>query len=135
MKKGTLLIVVVVLLGGLLVFSGCESAGMTGAGLGSLAGAGIGALAGDSTEDTLVGAAVGGGAGYIIGSEMDKKKAAQKRQDLQQQINTVTVVITNSNGSKTPVILTKQGVGYLGPRGEYYEQLPTPEQLRPIYGF
>jgi len=48
---------------------------------------------------------------------------------------TVAVWITNSNGSRTSVQLTRQGRGYLGPRGEYYDQMPTNEQLRVVYGF
>jgi hypothetical protein len=47
----------------------------------------------------------------------------------------VTVNITNSNGSVSQVLLRKQGVGYVGTRGEYYNTLPTGEQLRPVYGF
>jgi hypothetical protein len=50
------------------------------------------------------------------------------------QNSTVTVWITNSNGSRTSVQLTRQGRGYLGPRGEYYDQMPTNEQLRVVYG-
>jgi len=49
--------------------------------------------------------------------------------------NTVTVWITNSNGSRTSVQLTRQGRWYVGPRGEYYDQIPTNEQLRAAYGF
>lgn len=49
--------------------------------------------------------------------------------------STVTVWITNSNGSKTSVELTKHGGWYIGPRGEYYDQMPTNEQLRAVYGF
>ena len=115
--------------------AGCESDAQTGALIGTVAGAGIGQLAGGDTEATLIGAAVGGGAGYILGNEGDKKKAAAERNQLRQEINTLTVNITNSNGSISPVRLTKQGVGYVGPRGEYYDQLPTQDQLRPIYGF
>jgi hypothetical protein len=48
---------------------------------------------------------------------------------------TVTVWITNSNGSTTSVRLTRQGPWYIGPRGEYYAQMPTNEQLRVVYGF
>ena len=114
---------------------GCESDAQTGAGIGALAGAGIGQLAGGSTESTLIGAAVGGGAGYMVGNEQDKKKTKSEMEDLRQEMNIVTVNITNSNGSVTPVKLSKQGVGYVGPRGEYYNSLPTPEQLKPIYGF
>jgi hypothetical protein len=48
---------------------------------------------------------------------------------------TVTVWITNSNGSTTLVKLTRQGPWYIGPRGEYYTDMPTNEQLRVVYGF
>ena len=98
-------------------------------------GAGIGQLAGGDTESTLIGAAVGGGAGYMLGNERDKKEAAAERDAIRQEMNIITVNVTNSNGSIIPVKLKKQGVGYLGPRGEYYDKLPTEEQLRPIYGF
>ena len=49
--------------------------------------------------------------------------------------NTVTVWITNSNGSQTSVQLTRHDRRYIGPRGEYYAHLPTNEQLRVVYGF
>ena len=130
----TILMVVVVSLG-LTLVAGCESDAQTGALLGTAAGAGVGALAGGSTEGTLIGAAVGGGVGYILGSEQDKKKTRAEMDTLRQEMNTVTVNITNSNGSISQVLLRKQGVGYVGPRGEYYDKLPTEDQLRPIYGF
>jgi hypothetical protein len=47
----------------------------------------------------------------------------------------VTVWITNSNGSRTSVRLTRDGPWYVGPRGEYYTEIPTNEQLRVVYGF
>ena len=119
--------------------AGCESDAQTGALLGTGIGAGVGALAGGDTESTLIGAAVGGGAGYMLGNEGDKKKARAQTQaemdTLRQEMNTVTINITNSNGSVSQVKLRKQGVGYVGPRGEYYDKLPTEDQLRPIYGF
>lgn len=117
------------------VLAGCESDAQKGAGIGALAGAGIGQLAGRDTEATLIGAAIGAGAGYIIGNEQDKKKQKTEKEDIQEEMDTVTVNVTNSNGSITPVKLEKQGVGYVGPRGEYYDTLPTSEQLRPVYGF
>ncbi len=134
MSKGFVTIVMVVGVG-LAFVAGCESDAQTGALLGTAAGAGIGALAGGDTEGALIGAAVGGGAGYMIGSEQDKKKTQAEIDSLRQEMNIVTVNITNSNGSITPVRLRKQGVGYVGPRGEYYDKLPTEEQLKPIYGF
>jgi hypothetical protein len=48
---------------------------------------------------------------------------------------TVTVWITNSNGSLTSVKLHRSGPGFVGPRGEYYPDMPTKEQLRIVYGF
>jgi hypothetical protein len=133
-KLATILVTVAVSTG-LVFFVGCESDAQTGAGLGALAGAGIGQLAGGDTESTLIGAAVGGGAGYMLGNESDKKKTKAEMDSLRQEMNTVTVNITNSNGSVSTVKLRKQGVGYVGPRGEYYDKLPTGEQLRPVYGF
>ncbi len=130
----TILMVVAVSLG-LTLVAGCESDAQTGALLGTAAGAGVGALAGGSTEGTLVGAAVGGGVGYILGNEQDKKKTRAEMDSLRHEMNTVMVKVTNSNGSVIQVPLRKQGVGYVGPRGEYYDKLPTEDQLRPVYGF
>lgn len=48
---------------------------------------------------------------------------------------TVTINIQNSNGSFTPVTLHPVGSQWVGPRGEYYDSLPTVGQLRPVYGF
>lgn len=47
---------------------------------------------------------------------------------------TVTVWITNANGSRSPVVLKIDGPWYIGPRGERYASLPTEDQLRPLYG-
>ena len=135
MKNIVAIILVLALSLAVFVITGCESDAQTGAGIGTLAGAGIGQLAGRSTEATLIGAAVGGGAGYIVGNEGDKKKTKAEMQNIRAEMNVETVNVTNSNGSVIQVRLTKQGVGYLGPRGEYYDKLPTEDQLRPIYGF
>ena len=114
---------------------GCQSDAQVGSALGALAGAGIGQLAGGDTEATLIGAAVGGATGYMLGNEGDRKKAQAERDGLRQEMNTVMVKVTNSNGSIVQVPLRKQGVGYIGTRGEYYATLPTQDQLRPVYGF
>jgi len=121
---------------GLTFFIGCESDAQTGALIGGGAGAGVGQVIGHDTKSTLIGAGVGAAAGYMVGNESDKKKAATERDQLRQQMNTVTVNVTNSNGSVTPITLRRQGASYIGPRGEYYSQLPTSEQLRQAgYGF
>jgi len=118
--------------------SGCESESQNSALLGTAIGAGVGALAGGDTEGALIGGAVGGGVGYVAGNESEKKKTQQKTQDqisdLQAEQNTVTVWITNSNGSQTPVKLRKDGPGFIGPNGERYPSMPTEEQLKPVYG-
>ena len=130
----TILIVAAVSFGSLLV-TGCESDAQVGSAIGALAGAGIGQLAGGDSEATLIGAAVGGAAGYMFGNESERQKAQAERAYMHQEMRTVAVNITNSNGSISQVRLRRQGVGYVGTRGEYYHRLPTENELRPIYGF
>ena len=130
----TILIVAAVSFGSLFI-AGCESDAQVGSAIGALAGAGIGQLAGRDAESTLIGAAVGGTAGYMIGNESERQKAQAERAYMRQEMNTVAVNITNSNGSVSQVRLRRHGVGYVGTRGEYYHRLPTEDQLRPIYGF
>jgi hypothetical protein len=134
-KNITIQVAVLSVLSLLLVVAGCESDAQTGALIGTAAGAGIGQLAGGHTESTLIGAAVGGGIGYILGNEQDKQKTEAEMAGLRHEMNSVTVHVTNSNGSIIAVKLQKSGPGYIGPRGEYYPTLPTEEQLRPVYGF
>jgi hypothetical protein len=115
---------------------GCETQGQSGALIGTGVGAGVGALATrGSAAGTLVGAAVGGGAGYIIGNEGDKKQQQQQMQNTQEQANSILVNIHNSNGSISTVRLMRSGTGYVGPRNEFYDHLPTEAELRPVYGF
>lgn len=133
-KLVTILMVVAVSLGSTFV-AGCGSGAQTGSVIGALAGAGIGQLAGGDTEATLIGAAIGGGVGYMLGNEGDKINAQADRDYLRQEMNTVLVKVTNSNGSIVQVPLRRQGVGYVGTAGEYYSTLPTEDQLRPVYGF
>jgi len=136
MVKNLITILTVVVLSLALVFAaGCQSDAQTGSAIGALTGAGIGQLAGGDTESTLIGAVVGGGVGYILGNEGDKQKTQTQMYTIRREMNTATVYVTNSNGSIVPVKLRKHGVGYVGTRGEYYRNLPTEDQLRPVYGF
>ena len=134
-KESAKNLIVTVMVLGLAFAVGCESDAQVGSAVGALAGAGIGQLAGGDTEATLIGAAVGGGAGYILGNESDKKKAQAERYSIRDEMNYAAVNITNSNGSISQVRLRRNGVGYVGTRGEYYDHLPTENELRPIYGF
>jgi len=120
---------------GIFFVAGCQNDAQTGSAVGALAGAGIGQLAGRSTESTLIGAAVGGGAGYILGNESDKQKQQTQLRAMQNDMNSAIVNVTNSNGSIVQVRLRRRGVGWVGTRGEYYPTLPTGEQLKPVYGF
>ena len=133
-RKLTAVLVAVAACVGAVFVIGCESDAQTGTLIGSLAGAGIGQLAGGDTKSTLIGAGVGGGAGYALGNEQDKKKNKAEIDSLRAEQNVVTVWITNSNGSQTPVRLRKDGPGYIGPRGERYPSIPTQEQLKQLYG-
>jgi uncharacterized protein YcfJ len=120
---------------------GCDSDAKNDALIGSAVGAGAGAIIGHQSGHATQGALIGGGAGaaggYIIGNEQDKKQQGSNFQNPspQQATNTVIVNIINSNGSVTPVKLTRSGNNYIGPRGEVYDHLPTDAELKPVYGF
>lgn len=117
---------------------GASSAAKTG-GLGALAGAGLGAIIGHQSghtgEGAAIGAAAGGAGGYILGNEKDKTQMQSDIQAAQAQASTVIINVHNSNGSITPVTLTRQGNLYVGPKGEQYTTLPTEDQLKQVYGF
>lgn len=74
MKKRSLfcVCVMVALVTGMLTFGGCASDAQTGGLIGSVAGAGTSLLIASDIESALIGAAVGGAAGYIYGNEQDK---------------------------------------------------------------
>jgi uncharacterized protein YcfJ len=129
----------------MVIVTGCDSAGKSG----TLIGAGAGALAGQAigrdTTGTLIGAGVGAVGGYIVGNEMDKSNAKKQQVSApapapsynapSSDANTVTIWLTNTNGSQTAVRLTRNGDGsYTGPRGERYPAMPTEQQLKQVYG-
>ena len=124
---------------GILAVGGCETEAQSKAAWATAIGAGAGQLLGGDTKSTAIGAGIGAGAGYIWGSMEDKKNKEQTQtqpQTVQNDANTVTVWLTNSNGSKTPVKLTRNADGtYTGPKGELYAAMPTEEQLKNAYGF
>jgi len=102
--------------------------------LGAGSGAVLGAIAGNNvdgvskTEGAVAGAVVGGVAGNQHGRQQEEINALKAA-------NQTTIQVRNSNGSTTPVTLTKTPNGWQGPRGEFYADVPTSEQLRPVYGF
>jgi len=46
----------------------------------------------------------------------------------------VTVKVKNKNGTVSEIMLVRRGNGYVGPQGEYYDSMPTTEQLSALYG-
>ncbi len=123
---------------GLLMVSGCETQAQNKALIGGAVGAAAGQAIGRDTKGTLIGAGIGAGAGYLWGSMEDKKKESAvttPTRTAASTSNTVTMYVTNSNGTRTEVKLTRNADGtYTGPRGEVYAKLPTQEQLKQDYG-
>ncbi|MGV8151893.1 MAG: YMGG-like glycine zipper-containing protein [Candidatus Nanoarchaeia archaeon] len=107
----------------------------------AIMGAALGAAAGQAfqghTEGTLWGAGIGALGGWMLGGQVEQQQRTQEEVfRMQGEMNTVTIWITNSNGSQIPIRLQKDGYGgYIGPRGERYNSLPTEAQLRMAYGF
>lgn len=110
---------------------------ITGALIGGTLGGVLGNNVGDGKNDVL-GAAIGAAAGAWAGQQYGQgQDMTRHRLDALESANAAeTVMINNSNGSYTPVTLTKVGYGqYRGPRGEIYPARPTEQQLKVAYGF
>jgi len=137
MSKSSVIVLAVVACVVLSLVVGCESDAQKGTAVGALAGAGVGQLAGRDTKSTLIGAGVGAGAGYLLGKQSDKSKAKKEAETQKaiEEASTISVNITNSNGSVSTIKLKKQGTGFVGPRGEFYQTLPSEEHLKQVYGF
>ena len=105
----------------------------------ALTGALIGGIIGYQSDETGEGVALGAaicGVGALL-HEMDhaqKHKDWNSSGDNPECTEQVIVDIHNDNGSITPVKIKKKGDSYIGPKGERYDELPTEEQLKPVYG-
>ena len=102
----------------------------------SIKGAIIGGIIGYQSHEEGEGAAIG--AGLFAVAELLKQSDRHHRNKepvhREKRSDQVVVDIHNSNGSITPVKLKRKDGSYIGPKGERYEQLPTEEQLKPLYG-
>jgi outer membrane lipoprotein SlyB len=110
---------------------------VAGAVVGGVLGGVIGNNVGDGRNDVL-GAAIGAASGAWVGQQYGRgQDVTRHRLDaLEAQNSSETMMVHNSNGSYTPVVLARVGYGqYRGPRGEIYPARPTEEQLRAAYGF
>ena len=143
MKNCLCLIITALILAMLIAGCTAGTGEQRGTATGALIGAGAGAIAGNNirgvstTEGAIAGAVIGGLIGNTTGKQTDRVNAQQAQINaIQAEQNRTVVHITNSNGSMTPVVLHRVGQGqWQGPRGEIYNSMPTPEQLKPVYGF
>jgi hypothetical protein len=117
----------------------------TGGALGMLAGGIIGHQSHDTGAGMLIGGAVGAVTGAAVGSTIQKPVYEEPAPVVVAQPgpvgptttyagDTVTVNVPNSSGGYTAVVLKRSGNGFVGPQGEYYDQVPTTEQLQAMYG-
>jgi len=118
--------------------------------LGAVAGGVIGHQSHDTGAGMLIGGAVGALAGAAVGSQIQKPEPPpQPAPEIVAQPATVvvaeaptttysgdavTVNVPNSSGGLTAVVLKRSGNGYVGPQGEYYDQVPSRAQLQAMYG-
>ncbi len=115
-----------------------------GGALGALAGGIIGHQSHDTAAGMLIGGAVGAVTGAAVGSTIQKPVEPEPvvvEQPAQVAVpsttyagDTVTVNVPNSNGGYTAVVLKRSGNGFVGPQGEYYDQVPSTTQLQAMYG-
>lgn len=128
---------------GVLVTTGCETQAQNKALIGGAVGAGAGQLIGRNTEGTLIGAGVGAGVGYLWGRSQDNKAREETAVTSPNRTtgnsivegNTMTMWVTNANGTRTEIKLNRNTDGsYSGPGGKVYPSLPTQEQLQRDYG-
>jgi hypothetical protein len=147
MKHGFAVILAVVLLTGTMFVTGCQTDKQNKALIGSAVGAGVGYAVTGNAKGTAIGAGVGAGTGYVLGKDEPKQQTPPPQQGYTQPpqqnyqttptgANTVSIWVTNSNGSQTEVKLTRNPDGsYTGPKGERYATMPTEDQLKSAYGF
>ena len=102
-----------------------------------LGGALIGGIIGYQSDETGEGVALGAaicGVGELL-RQIDKLSEKEREHKHQEKdVEHIIINIHNSNGSVTPVELWRDGSAYIGPKDERYEELPTEEQLKPVYG-
>jgi hypothetical protein len=105
----------------------------------------IGGIIGHQSDETEAGIAVGAtlfGVGAAL-AEMDKQHHTPSKEAHENMVKndkaesireTYIIEIHNSNGSVTSVKIRRKGSVYIGPNDERYDELPTEEQLKPVYG-
>ena len=107
----------------------------------AITGAIIGGIIGYQSHEEGEGAALGAvvfGIGELL-EQTDKDTCSDEEEYTDEDFNgpkeVFVINVHNSNGSVTPIEIERRDDVYFGPKGELYEQLPTEEQLKPVYGF
>lgn len=102
----------------------------------AIKGAIIGGIVGYQSHEEGEGAAIGAGLFAVaeLLKQSDKQHRDRDHEHKDKRPEQAVVEIHNDNGSITPVRLKRKDGSYIGPKGERYEQLPTEEQLKPLYG-
>ncbi len=103
----------------------------------ALWGALIGGIVGYQSDEPGEGAAIGAaifGIGELLKQSDRLSQKEREHKHKEKNVEQIVIKIHNSNGSVTPVELKKDGSAYIGPKGEHYDELPTEEQLKPVYG-
>ena len=131
-----------------LLFTGCATPGYqsrqaeyNNMGIGAVLGAVLGGVIGNNVgdgENQVLGAAIGAASGAWAGQQTGQAqdRTRQRIDNLERQATSQTIMVSNSNGSYTPVNIVNIGNGqYRGPRGEIYNGMPTESQLKSVYGF
>ena len=94
---------------------------------------------GSKTEVKLIGSVIGGYTGpkgeYYSSMPAEGQLKAVYGLPCEVPVrNNVIFYLGKSSGSEIVVVLTKDGSGFVGPKGEHYSVMPTEEQLKLIYG-
>jgi len=93
---------------------------------------------GSQTQVTLTACVNGGYLGpqgeyYATMPTMEQLKALYGLECAAPEQNSIIVYLGNVDGVERIVVLMKNGDGYIGPKGEYYQYMPDIEQLKVLY--
>lgn len=77
--------------------------------------------------------------GYLVVSEPVERATEvvyvdSPREQTSSLVDTIELNIPNNSGGYNAVLLKRQGEGFVGPQGEYYNEFPTVGELQVIYG-
>ena len=92
----------------------------------ALIGGVVGVIVGHQSDNECKGAAIGAAIG-AVGSYL-------KQYDELASADNVVIEVAGTNGSIIPVVLKKHDGVYICRNGERYNQLPSQEELRLVYG-